>query len=300
VSTESASKATGPAPTGSTANPGSSSSTTSTDQPATDPWWDRMRTQLQPGPEDSAPGAVAPSGRRRNAALLLVVLTVLGLVVGFAVGGRVAKHVATAQVDAGPGSTLNQQLSVSPDQANRYVQTQVLFLTDPAVATAVQKELDLGAPAAYTVRQVGTTSVLEISVSNADAGAAADIANAVARTYVDGWRTRTSGEIDRQNTEISAQLAAVTKGIDALSGPRLTPADQAKLTALTVQSQTLLAQQSTLQSEAAAVSTDNRVVTLADAQFSTTSPSTKLTALLGGLVAFVIGIGILAWSRRRS
>jgi uncharacterized protein involved in exopolysaccharide biosynthesis len=150
------------------------------------------------------------------------------------------------------------------------------------------------------VRQVGTTSVLEISDSNADAGAAADVANAVARTYVDGWRTRTSGQIDRQNAEIIGQLAKVNTAIDGLSGSRLSPADQSKLTALTVQSQTLLAQQSTLQSEAAAVTSDDRVVTVADAQFTTTSPSTKLTALLGGLVAFVIGIGILAWSRRRS
>jgi len=297
VSTESASKATGKKP-----SPGASSApaAAAADQTTTDPWWDRMRTQLQPRPEDDAPGADTPSGRGRNAAILLVVITVLGLVVGFAVGGRIAKHIATAQVDAGPGSTLNQQLSVSADQANRYVQTQVLFLTDPATATAVQKQLALAAPPAYTVRQVGTTSVLEISVSNADAGAAAETANAVASTYVVSWRNRTSGEIDRQIAEIRQQLGAVTKGIDALSAARLSPADQAKLTALTVQSQTLLAQQSTLQADAAAVASDKRIVTVANAQFATTSPSTKLTALLGGLVGFVIGIGILAWSRRRS
>jgi uncharacterized protein involved in exopolysaccharide biosynthesis len=67
-----------------------------------------------------------------------------------------------------------------------------------------------------------------------------------------------------------------------------------------VQSQTLLAQQSALQSDAAAVAGDKRVVTVAAARFATTSPSTTFTALLGGLVGFVIGIGILAWSRRRT
>jgi len=294
VSTESASKA------GSTTSPGASSTTTPAEQAATDPWWDRMRTQLQPGSDEVSEPAPAPTRGRRNAAIVLVLLTLLGVAVGYAVGGRMAKHVATAQVDAGPGSTLNALLSVSPDQANRYVQNLVLFLTDPAVASAVQKKLGLSAPASYTVRQVGTTSVLEISASNVDAGAAADVANAVARAYIDGWRTRTSEEIDRQKAEITTQLGTVTSGIDALSGQRVTPAEQAKLTALTVQSQTLLAQQSTLQSESAAGSSDNRAVTLADAQFATTSPSTKLTALLGGLVGFVIGIGILAWSRRRS
>jgi hypothetical protein len=298
VSTDSASKATGQkaSPAGSP----SGAATADEGELAADPWWDHMRTQLQALPEDVGASTEKPAGRRRHGALLLVALTGLGLIVGFAAGGRMATHVATAQVDAGPGSTLDQQLSVSADQANRYVQTQVLFLTDPATATAVQKQLSLNAPPAFTVRQVDTTSVLEISASNVDAAAAADVANSVARTYVDGWRARTSGEIDRQGVEISSQLAAVTTAIDALSGNRLTPADQAKITALTVQSQTLLAQQSTMRADAAAVASDNRMVTLADSKFATTTPSTKLTALMGGLLAFVVGVGIVAWSRRRS
>jgi uncharacterized protein involved in exopolysaccharide biosynthesis len=305
VTTESTRKVPTKRPTPAPADPAPVSPATAvpveTDAASTgsDQWWERMRTQLQSRPQDGPTAGAPTKDRRRAVAVLLVATTVIGLVLGFLLGGRVAKTVATAQVDAGPGSTSSQQLSVSPDQANRYAQTQVLFISDPATATAVQASLGLDAPPSYTVRQVGTTSVLEIAAQNSDATAAADVANAVARTYVAGWRARNTAELDKQLAEIDDQLATVAKQVDALSGSRLTPAQQARLTALTAQSQQLLAQQGTLQSDSAAVAADDRIVTIADPAFATTSPSTKLTALLGALVGFLAGVGIVAWSRRR-
>jgi hypothetical protein len=291
--------------TATTGSPGDASPTEEPGAPGPDHWWERMRSDLQSRPEQPATADPRPSRPhvshpRRTIALFLLVLTVAGLVLGLLVGARLSKHVASAQVDAGPGSTLDQQLAISADQANRYVQTQVLFVSDPATASAVERQLGLDAPPTYTVRQVGTTSILEISSQASNVDDAVAVTNAVAKTYISAWRTRTGAELAKQLDVVTDQLAAVTAAIDDLSGARTSAATQAKLTALSAQSQQLLLQQSDLKSSAAAVSNDNRVVTLADATFATSSLSAKLTAVVGALVGLLAGIGYIAWARRRT
>lgn len=237
--------------------------------------------------------------KRRHLVLLAVALVLLGAILGALFAATTNKSTAFARVNGGPGTTQSEQLAVSGDQANRYVQTEVLFLSDPAVAQRVKEQLQLTATPSYAVRQVGNTSILEI-VATADTGeVAADVANSVVADYVAGWRARSDDELVGRIETAQSQLTAVQSQMNDLGGDRVTPNEQAQLNAYSVQAQQLQGQLNDLTAQRAEVQSAIRIVTEASSDFAGRTSSPRMMALLGALLGGLVAVGVWVWVRRR-
>src|SRR4051794_33618722 len=94
----------------------------------------------------------------------------LAIVLGAAAGlllhlGRSADYFAVAQVDLNPRQPGGS--SLSSDQVNRDIQTNLIYLNGPVVAAQVAHAVGTGA-VSISARQVGLTELVEVRASAAD------------------------------------------------------------------------------------------------------------------------------------
>ena len=191
------------------------------------------------------------------------------------------------------------QIRVDP---KREVDTQMQLLRSPDLRNAVDEKLgdDANKITSVTVSSVGSTDLINITVSSPSPELAQVAANTMAELYVTQRRaqvtrsfTERADELRRKVLEIDAQIAT----IDSQLADRSTSATQADV--LRSQRASLVAQQSDLRTratqfdvEAATRSGSAEVSQTALLATSPYSPTPRRDAALAGVLALLVGIGL--------
>lgn len=221
-------------------------------------------------------------GRSRSPSLVTAVVLLAGVLLGALLGGIIfasqASYSASALVQAGPvvlgGANQN-------DPATAYVNSELVFIDTYSAGMAQAAADATGDPGAapVTVNVQSGTSILSFDATASSSEDAAKVANASAQYYVDQWRERTLGLIDRSLDIIDGQLA---------DAPPCSTCEA-----------TLEVQQSDLNTQRASVASAERIVSSADPDAAAQSPSPLGGALLGALVGLVVAIAVLMLRERR-
>lgn len=244
--------------------------------------------------------------------VLILLLTMVGLAVPVAMAKlQDPTYVAVARVDLGSEARGSQE-------ANSLADTALALATSPdvmktALAQAkVQRDGDVVA-AEVQVAPVGTSGVLELSVTDPDRRQSAAIANALAQTVVTVREKVLLGNTQALLARVNQQYATVTKQVAAIeariqregAAPAVTltevRARTATLASLSVQHSNLLGQQSNLDRERQGLDQTLAAAALPqvidDSATTGTSVDTSLPSRLavGGLLGLIVGIALAAF-----
>ncbi len=232
---------------------------------------------------------------------------VVGLLAGILSSLRPSVYRGTARVllrPNDPAEQLNPNSLVQPFvDPNRYVTAQESIIESEAVAREAAKSLpnvslrDLETK--VTVGQGGQSDILDVSATDGDPVRARDMANAVARGYIENRRLNAVAGLQRAAADITAklgplqdsinqldvQIAAPPPGIppDALRGTRDAAAEQYK---------TLYARQQELLVNIALKRGEAELVSEAKTPTTPVSPKPVRDGVIGVLVGLLLGIGI--------
>lgn len=236
---------------------------------------------------------------RRTEIRILAVLAGLGLVLGGLLGWlQQDRFSAAALADASPGVTVTDALDISPDIANRYVQTELVYLDiDQPQISAAAAAAGLTNSPKVAARQVGTTNIIEIRGSGSTRERAADLANVALDAYIEDWRARTLDESQRLLENVTGRITTTKQQIADLGN---TAADAAQARGLTSELSRLTTEQSDLEYRIGGIKTANRVVLRADAASATTVSSVVQFAGLGLLLGVALGLALIVWRRSRT
>lgn len=256
----------------------------------------------------AAPAAARParSSTRRTSVLRQALIIAVAVVVGGLAGLVYAlmppvNYTASALVDAGPAATAADALDVAPDAAERFVQTELVYLgqDNAAIAAQAAQQAGLDSPPTLAAREVATTTVVEIFATAPSQDDAAAAANAAAAIYSDAWRARSTAGIDQSLAAIEKQLVAVSARLAALPAEGGTPAEQAQRGALQSELDRLATLQAETQFDRAAVQAADRVVAQADAASAVRTRSLLRSGFVGAVLGLMAGVGIVVLIRRR-
>lgn len=227
----------------------------------------------------------------------MIAMAVLGLILMLGVTARSASgYTAYAQVDGGPGGSVEAALDISSDVANRYVQTELVYIEilAPDFAKAMT---DSGLPASsVTAIQQGTTNVVALGASGANPVQAAEKANIASGVYIADWRSRAEGDLRRlvENTDVRIQEIRNQSGALG-SGPE----DTAQRRGLEAELNRLTQEQSDLRFRIGGVRTVNRLVEPASPDKAVRSTPLLQASVLGLVAGVVLGLGYVAFTRVR-
>lgn len=116
------------------------------------------------------------------------------------------------------GAYGSQSLFNDPD---RYVSGQIDIAKSEDVAKVAAKEVGLDTEdveALVSVGQVGVSDIIEVSVVHSDPVLARDVANAVARAYIENRKEFAVGNLRKASTEVQTKLDELQKRIGDLDG----------------------------------------------------------------------------------
>jgi uncharacterized protein involved in exopolysaccharide biosynthesis len=220
-----------------------------------------------------------------DGALIAALLTVAG-------GSRYRAE-TLLEVRADPPVLQDDGSTLSPDEADRYLQTEIL---------AIQSSFDRGGlddDGTLVVQQVGVTDVLALQIEADDGSTAVRLAGEVTDRYIADRAARSSQRTDELTAEVQAQLADVSAQIDLLAAAP--PEDQsanARRNALSAEYQRLVSTQHELdlaRLDAAPVS----VISPADDSGAVRTDRPIRSAAFGGVIGVLLSLGgILLWQRR--
>jgi hypothetical protein len=245
-----------------------------------------------------APPAAGPRSPRSLTRTLAIVLTcaIDGALIAALLtvaGGSHYRAETLLEVRADPPVLQDDGPSRSPDEADRYLQTEIL---------AIQSSFErggLGREGSLAVQQVGVTDVLALQISAEDAATAVRLAGEVTDRYVADRTARSTQRIEEVTAEVQAQLADVSTQIDLLAAAP--PEDQsanARRNALSAEYQRLVGTQHELdlaRLEAAPIS----VISAADDTGAARTDRPWRSAAFGAVIGVVLSLaGILLWQRR--
>lgn len=218
-------------------------------------------------------------------------VTVIG--VGAALGTAYAQtptYTGKAQILLQPTVTAAALSSGSNAQLSPTdVQTQIQIVTATPVVAAVAHDLGVSfadAPKA-SVKEVGTTNVLEIDASDRSPARAAKVANTYANDYISFRRQQDSNAYLSAANTLQARVSALTDQVAALQKG----GSSSQLSALTTELATYQSQLDQLQTDASLAPSVVELVTPAVAPTAPSSPRPKLDALLGLVVGLALGVG---------
>lgn len=156
--------------------------------------------------------------------LLLAACTLLGLAVpGLLHVAREDTYVSTARLLLGAADARNGQ------EANALADTALGIATSPGVvaeavrASGVPRDAREVAGGQVQVEAVGTSAVLELSVSDRDPAVAAALTNALATSVVEHRRASLTGESERLLDEVNQRIQAVTQNLSDIQGAAQQP-----------------------------------------------------------------------------
>ncbi len=238
---------------------------------------------------------------------------VVGLLAGILSSLRPSIYQGTARVllrPNDPAEQLNPNNLVQPfADPNRYVTAQESIIESEAVAQQAAKNLptvplrDLETK--VTVSQGGQSDILDISATDRDPVRARDMANAVAKGYIENRRLNAVAGLQRAADDITAKLGPLQDSINQLdvqiaapppakSDAPTTPTDALRGTrdAAAEQYKTLYARQQELLVNIALKRGEAELVSEAKTPTTPISPKPLRDGAIGVLVGLLLGIGI--------
>ena len=182
----------------------------------------------------------------------------------------------------------------------RAVATEIQVLKSPSIREAVRAELGDAPPVGAT--PVGQTDVIQVAVSNTDPKAAAALANAYARHYIDQRRTGVVEGMLSAGQQVQAKIDDLQKQIDALGAQinAASPVDRpGVVSSVGPQRDALVTQQSTFKNrldqlgvEAALSTGGAQLVTPASVPTSPVAPKPVRNGALALVVGTLFGVGL--------
>jgi capsular exopolysaccharide synthesis family protein len=232
---------------------------------------------------------------RRRWSIILVTVVFLGLAIAYSV-------VTTPVYQGTANLLLTPQLSSTLLQANGAatplilvdVPTATQVIESKSVAQYVEKTIP-NAPA-VSVKQVGTTNVVQVSTQSTNAKLAAQAANAYARAYIHLQQVQT---VDTINGAVQLLQARYNTLGDQIAGLQAQLATAKDATALSNQINGLEQQQATLgteisndQSTASQSSGGGQVVSTASVPTSPVKPKSAEYSILAVVLGLVLGVAL--------
>lgn len=231
--------------------------------------------------------------------LVLGLGAALGLAVGLilgALGG--GGYSAATLVDGGPGGTVNA-LDISTDAANRYVQTELIYIEilQPKFRESIQAA-GLPDPGKDPVAssQVALTNVVRLSAEGATKEDSVQASRIAAEVYAQDWKARTSQDLDGRRQNVTEQISNIRSQLSSLD---TTPADLPERRGLSKQLTRLVQERESIATSLGEVAAVDRLV-----QESTPALAVRqlLSLPLGGagmLLGLLVATGILIRHRSR-
>lgn len=259
---------------------------------------------------------------RRHRWTIAQAVVLVAVVAGVVSMLRTPAYEATAKVLLRPNDASEQinpeNVSVGPN-ADRIVSAQVDIIESRPVLAAAAKTLnDVGVERLgeqVSVRKSATNDVVGISARSTDPTEARDMANAVAKAYIENRRQFAVANLQKASDEIGAKLTDLQQqiarydaqigdgGLQSPAGPRPqqpaeapTPPEsregmRAARYAAAVQYETLYARQQELLVEMSLKRGEAELISEADTPRSPVSPKPLRDAVLGGFVGLLLGLG---------
>lgn len=235
--------------------------------------------------------------RRRRGIIILTALIVVASAVGTSLlQTPIYQGQARVLIRQQPTDSLFEASGGQSATSQQSIQTEIELLRSEPVRAAVRQKL--GSSPRFSVRQVGTTEVIEIATENSDPEQAAVIANAYATAYTDLRRKQAVDDLVAAGREIQARVASLQREIDSIAIPS-PPAGRPSDPGPTQRRDALLEQQSELkqkvdelQLDAALRTGGAQIVTPASVPTSPIKPTTVKNALLALGVGLVFGIAL--------
>lgn len=250
---------------------------------------------------------------RRRKWFIVEAIVAVGLLAGILSSLRTPTYRVTASVllhPNDPAEQLNPNTLVQPPvDPNRYVMAQERIIESEAVARVASDSLSNVSPrdieAGVAVDQGGESDILNISATDRNAARARDMANAVAKGYIENRRLNAVGGLQRAADDIAAKLGPLQDSItqldaqiaaprpakpvigatppNALAGTREAAAEQYK---------TLYARQQELLVNIALKRGEAELVSEAKLPTSPVNPKPVRDGALGAVVGLLLGIGL--------
>ncbi|SRR5690606_12058522 len=225
-----------------------------------------------------------------GAGLGLLVAVLLSLVSG-------SGYTGTALADGGPGGSVEAALDVSPDVANRYVQTELVYIG--ILAPAFEEAMSAAGlpPQPVEATQQGATNVIRLSTGGSDADQASRAANVALDVYIADWKKRTTADLQRLLENTNTRIDQVRAESEDLGN---TAEDQAQRRGLLSELTRLTQERSDLQFRIGGVDAANRVVEQATPENSVRSVSLIQVALLGVIAGLALALAYIVFRRARA
>ncbi|MFL5828990.1 MAG: Wzz/FepE/Etk N-terminal domain-containing protein [Solirubrobacteraceae bacterium] len=196
--------------------------------------FENLQEVTPPTPAASASPAVAPAfreptpserlrqyaGRLRRRWLLLVLVTLLTTAAAAAYSfSQPKQYDATATLYFPQTSPLSTALGIptsQPADTEREANTNVALVTSPSVAAAVVAQLKLSLPIQSVLQHVqaavsSNSDLVAVTATQSSAAAAANLANAFAKEYVNFRRSSVQAAIDQAITQASRSLTSLPR-----------------------------------------------------------------------------------------
>ena len=211
-----------------------------------------------------------------------------------------AKYTATVQLELTPtitSSITQGSSSIQSQQSSTVdVTTEIAVVESAAVARSVLNQLP-GAPS-VSVSQVGTTDVVNLSVTSTRPAVAATAANLYARSYLGYKRSHATtlyntaiSSLETNLTSLQARISTLTKQLASSTGTAAA-AIQVQINQLESSANQISTQIASYQTDLNLVNGGGRVITPATVPTSPSSPKTLEYLALALIVSLIIGAGL--------
>ena len=211
-----------------------------------------------------------------------------------------AKYTATVQLELTPtitSSITQGSSSIQSQQSSTVdVTTEIAVVESAAVARSVLNQLP-GAPS-VSVSQVGTTDVVNLSVTSTRPAVAATAANLYARSYLGYKRSHATtlyntaiSSLETNLTSLQARISTLTKQLASSTGTAAA-AIQVQINQLESSANQISTQIASYQTDLNLVNGGGRVITPATIPTSPSSPKTLEYLALALIVSLIIGAGL--------
>ncbi len=235
--------------------------------------------------------------RRRRAILVITIAIVVGVATVISlVQTPVYAATAKLRIEPRPGNSAFESGGASEGNPAQFVATEIEVIKGEPVQKAVQKILS-SAPA-VSVRQVGTTAVVQIVAESSDRERAAAVANAYAKAYIDHRRQQGIDEALAAQTEVQGGIDDLQDQIDVLDG-QIAGAEGAAADSFRAQRQSLVQQQALFKDalsrqrvNTALITGGAEIVRSAAVPGSPIKPTPLRNAILALVVGGLLGVGL--------
>jgi Mrp family chromosome partitioning ATPase len=230
---------------------------------------------------------------RRWIVLAVLVGALLGAAAGIGFSRTQSAQQSSALLDLGSAMSATVGDQPSPDAADRFIQSQLLYLNGAGFGSEVATAAGNPAGSSFTAAQVGTTNVVQLTAVSPKGNDAEIMAEAAAGLYA----THRKAELTDQLVPLQAQLAVAQKDLATAQGQgnaQPAPANGASTVDLTVfqnRVNTLQGQVDALQASINSAAVGGSV--LERAEDAGSSPTSSSTIAGGGGMAVGALLGLL-------